>query len=191
MKKITKIIGIGAIAMAVGLSPAFAQQSKPQESTSPQVTVQPKADEKAPLPGSTGKSETGVPAKPGTDMKSETKSMPADHGTDTKMIGTEKRSENAPAKIGADVKTGAVQGKSETGAKDDRAATVKTGADVKSGHKESAMKSDGKVTSDKASHPAKDSVKVDSSKDLKNKHEKSKDADAKAGSSNPTTSTTK
>ncbi len=191
MKKIRTIIGIGAIAMAVGLSPAFAQQTKPQEPLSPQATVQPKADEKAPLPGSTGKSETGVPAKPGGEVKSETRSMPADHGSDSRMTGTEKRSENTPAKSGADLKTGTVQGKSEAGAKDEKGAAVKSGADVKGTHNESGMRSDAKASSDKASHSHKSSVSSDSSKVLKNNHEKSKDADTKTNSSNPATSSTK
>jgi len=207
MKKISTIIGVGMISMAVALAPAFAQMTKsPEPPSSTATSVQPKTDEKAPASAPAAKDVKGLPAKPGTDTKSQNvpakpvtdtkaSTVPAKPGTDVKsdtkampakpLIDT--KSQNVPAKSGADMKAGAVKGKTEMGAKDEKAATVKQGAGVKAKAKakHKAVKS-----TDKVAHPAKDTVKAGSSTDPKSQGEKSMDADSKTGSSNPTKSST-
>ncbi len=69
MKKISTIIGVGMLSMAVALAPAFAQQTKPQEPASSTTAVQPKADAKAPVTAPAAKDDKSLPVKPGTDTK--------------------------------------------------------------------------------------------------------------------------
>jgi hypothetical protein len=128
MKKFASIIGVSVLSIAVGLAPAFAQQTtKPMDNVGSSTTIQPKTDEKAPGANPAVKGEKSLPAKPGMDVKTD-KALPAKTGTDVK-------SENIPAKSGTDVKASskvAVSAKPGMDVKTDKALPAKTGTEVKS-----------------------------------------------------------
>lgn len=138
MKKLTTIFGIGAISMAVALAPAFAQQVKPQDTTAPAATIQPKASDKAPAPTNpAGKDEKNLSVKPG-DTKAE-QTTHAKPGAEAKEIARSQAKASAdvknekatPSKPGTDVKSEAVPAKPSTDVKTDKGVTSKPETTVK------------------------------------------------------------
>ncbi|MHC1727087.1 MAG: hypothetical protein AB9866_13945 [Syntrophobacteraceae bacterium] len=187
MKKLSSIIGVGVVSMAVALSPAFAQQTKPADPPASGSVVQPKVDEKTPAVKPAPKDEKNLPAKPGADTKGQAATQ-VKPGADVKAATTPspkpevkvqpavpskpatdvKGPVTTPATPGADMKTTVpVPAKPSADVKADKSVAAKTAPDTAkaasvSGNPESAAK-DVKASS-------KTKVGKKSSKHIKHKH---------------------
>ncbi|MCE5334929.1 MAG: hypothetical protein LLG06_10090 [Desulfobacteraceae bacterium] len=95
MKKLSAMITIGVLSMAVGLAPAMAQQAKDENPAKASATVQPK-------PSTDVKDAKTLPAKPAAEAKSGAAALP--------KTATEAKAPAAPqAKPAIDAKSGKAQ----------------------------------------------------------------------------------
>lgn len=187
MKKLATVLGVGAISMAVALSPAVAQVKAPETSGAP-AAVQSTPTDKTALPGSAkeekkpaakgaidNKSAT-TPAKPSTDIKADSKAVPAKPAPDVKTDKAAPAKPDTAGSVGMGAKTGSdtksdVATKPSVPSKTD-AVSTKAGDTVKSTAHKASVKGKKAVKGSKAASKskAKKSKKAVHKKPAKAKH---------------------
>jgi len=167
MKRLGSILGISLISLAVGLGPAFGQQTSSQ-GPGVSTAIQSKSDVKTPATDQASKDEKNLPAKAGPDVKAPVAApspKPAGNVKNEKRAstktGTDAKHEAVSGKPAPDTKAGSTSSKTDKGAKDQKGTNAKPAANLKStkpvksashdkssaAPKHHAKKSSGKVTS--------------------------------------------